>query len=205
MSVIDQNTEYEAIAEGRFLDQFKNSVDLKALSKAFAEQIQDLESAAFEVILERSLDDAVGVQLTTLGKIVGEPRTTSDDELFRQRIRARLRINRSSGTAEDLIAIVTLLTLAFAETFELRDEPPAQLRITVIDPMQSMTAAELHRLLELADAAGVRLLLQFNSSLDTQIKKFGLDNTPLSLPGLGSLGSTTGAVANPGQLSSVIE
>lgn len=202
--LITQNTDHEG-AVRRLIEQFKNKPDLEALIRIYLRQIQDLEDAAFEVILERDLDNAVGVQLSTIGSIVQQPRTTPDDDRYRTAIRARIAINLSNATAEDVIKVANLLLQEYGESYELRDEPPAQFRITVHDPLQSSDADLLLLLLDEADAGGVRLVLQWNNSLAAASDKLLCADTTLgNTGGGGGLGSTTGAVTVPGKLSSVI-
>lgn len=185
----------------RFIEQFKNKPDLEALARIYLRQLQDVEDALFEIILERNLDDSVGVQLTVIADIVGQPRTTADDARFRLAIRARIAINLSDGTGEDLIKVLKLL-LVDAETFEIIDEPPAQVRVTVFDPLTSGDADLIRDLLDAADPGGVRLLFQFNSSLAASTDKLLLrDEVSGSDPG-GGLGDTvTGG--SGGKLDSV--
>ncbi len=163
MTLIDERDDHEALSASRFLDQFKNAVDLKALMASYAEQIQDLENAMFEVILERVLPTAEGVQLTVLGAIVQQPRTTSDDVEFRIAISARIAINLSDSTPEDLIKVGLLIFETSGERFCIREEPPAQLRVTVIDPI-TISPTLVQQLLDAADAAGNRLLLSYTPS-----------------------------------------
>ena len=202
--LIAQFTDHEGRVS-RLIEQFKNKLDLEALLRSYLKQVQDLEDALFEIILERDLDNAVGVQLTTIGNIVQQPRTTPDDNRFRTAIRARIAINLSDSTIEDVIRVASLLLQEFNETFEVRDEPPAQFRVTVIDPLQSADSDLLQLLLDEADAGGVRLLLQFNNSLTANVDKLLLeDSISGSSGGGGTLGSTTGVTTNPGGLASVI-
>jgi len=192
-----------ALRVSRFIEQWRDKPDLVAWLKTYLDQMQDIEDALFEILLERNLDDAVGVQLTILGDLVQQPRTTSVDEDFRTAIRARILINLSSGTPEDLIQLLRLL-LPASEAFEFRDEPPAQLRMTIVDP----TAANVDLLVSLldeADLGGVRTLLQWNKTLTTSADKFTLGDTVTGAVTGGSLGSTTGASTDPGKFSSVIE
>ena len=185
----------------RFIERWSNLPNLDALTRIYLRQIQDVEDVLFEIMLERDLDNAVGVQLTILGNIVGQPRTTLDDNRFRTAIRARIAINLSDSTAEDIIGIANLI-LVDGESYFLRDEPPAQLRVTVLDPLTSSDADLMRDLLELADAAGVRLLFQFNDSLATAADKLLLGDTVSgSSPG-GGLGSTT-AGGGTGKIDSV--
>ena len=182
----------------RLIEQFKNKPDLEALIRSYLLQLQDVEDALFEIILERNLDVAVGVQLEAIGGIVQQPRTTSDDERFRTAIRARIAINLSNATPEDVIKVASLL-LVDGEAFRIREEPPAQLRVEVIDPLTSADVDLLFDLLEAADAAGVRLVLQWNASL-SPADKLILGGGSVG----GALGSTTGATANPGKFASAI-
>lgn len=159
--LIEQFTGHEDRVS-RFIDKWRNKPDLIKLAKIYLRQLQDIEDAAFEVLLERDLDNAEEVQLETIGKLVGQPRTTSDDERYRTAIRARIAINLSDSTGEDVIRVANLL-LVDEEAFELRDEPPAQLRVTITDPLTSADSDLVHSLLDEADAAGVRLLLQWEA------------------------------------------
>jgi len=202
--LIEKNSSHED-AVRRFIEQFQNKPDLEALTKSYLHQIQDLEDALFEIILERDLDNAVGVQLSTIGNIVQQPRTTNDDDRFRTAIRARIAINLSDATVADLIKVANLLLDEFGESYRLREEPPAQVRITIDDPLQSSDADLFHALVDEADAGGVRLVLQWHLSLATAADKLTCrDLTSGATGGGGGLGSTTGSVTTPGKLSSVI-
>ena len=186
----------------RFIEQWQDKENLNKLAQTYLDQCQDLEDAFFEIILERCLDDAVGVQLTTLGKIVQQGRTTSDDGRFRAMIRARIAINLSDGTAEDIIKVCKLLLQEFAEAIRLRDEPPAQLRVTITDPLQSVDPDLLQSLLDEADAGGVRLLLGYTTSVMTSDKFTFSDTSGSATTGKG-LGDTSGGTTDIGYLSSV--
>ena len=163
--LIEQFNDHEGRVS-RFIEQYKNLPDLVALARSYLAQLQDVEDALFEIILERNLDSAVGVQLEVIGDIVQQPRTTSDDARFRTAIRARIAINLSDATTEDLIKVASLL-LVDGETFFVRDEPPAQIRITVVDPLTSTDPDLLQQLLDEADAGGVRLLLSYTAEAET--------------------------------------
>lgn len=194
-----------AAAISLFIEQFSEKPNLDALTDSYLSQIQDLENATFEVLLKRELDTAIGVQLTALGAIVQQPRTTPDDNRYRTAIRARIAINLSHATAFDLIRVAGLILQQFGETFEIRDEPPAQVRVTVIDPLVSADADLLFLLLEETDPAGVRLVVQYNNALPVAADKLLLsDEITGDTFGAGGLGSTTGPTATAGKLDSVI-
>jgi hypothetical protein len=191
MTLITQFTEHEELSQTRFLDQFRNSVDLKAYMKGLATQIQDLENAAFEVILERVLPTAVGEQLNALGAIVGQPRTTSDDAVYQVQIQARIAINLSDSTPEDLINVGLLIFLSTGETFFIREEWPAQTRVTVIDPIV-VDPALAAALLESTDPAGSRLLFSYSPSPTSSRLRFTSTTTPNTPSGQRGAGSAAG-------------
>jgi hypothetical protein len=201
--LIEQFTDHEGRVS-RFIEQFKNKPDLESLLRTYLAQLQDVEDALFEIILERVLDNAVGVQLDTLGEIVGQSRGALTDPRYRIAIKARIAINLSHSTSPDVIRVLLLLLEEFGEAFRLRDEPPAQLRVEVIDSLQSVDPDLAHALLELADPAGVRLLFQYNIALATDADKFKFaDETTGSTGGGGGLGDTV-AGGQVGGLASVI-
>lgn len=72
----------------------------------YTNQIQDLEQAFFQLINERTVDAAVGAQLDGVGSIVGEQRFGRNDPDYRVAIKGRIRLNKSNGTIEDIIAVL---------------------------------------------------------------------------------------------------
>ena len=81
-------------------------------------QIQDLEDSSFEVLLNRWIDTAVGVQLDGVGAIVGEAREGRGDDEYRLAIKARIQINFSEATPED---ILTALVNFYEAVYHLFD------------------------------------------------------------------------------------
>lgn len=67
---------------GRLAYQFTNSPNLKAFLEAFLQQFQDLDVSRLQLLNERYLETAIGVQLDGIGEIVGidRPRAPSDLE-----------------------------------------------------------------------------------------------------------------------------
>lgn len=199
--LIVPNDDHEG-AVSRYIWQWNNKENLDLLTQTYLTQCQDIEDAFFEIIFKRCLEEAEGVQLTILGKLVKQPRTTSDDGRFRSMIRARIAINLSHSTAEDVIKVASLLLLEFLETFSLRDEPPAQLRVTVKDPLRSTEPDLLQSLLNEADAGGVRLLLGYTSSV-VEADKFTFSDHGGSVTTGKGLGDSNGGTTAIGYLASV--
>jgi hypothetical protein len=201
--LIEKNEDHEGRVS-RFIDRWRREPDLTQWAKIYLRQLQDIEDALFEIMLERLLDNAVGVQLTILGKLVQQARTTSDDDKFRTTIRARIAINLSDSTAEDLIKVAGLLLQEYSETFRIRDEPPAQVRITVVDLLQSADPYLMKDLLDEADPGGVRLLLNWTTSVATSAFRFDDSGGAANISG-GGFADSLGGGTSPGFFSSVAE
>lgn len=107
--MIEQNTSYAARALLRLIGQFKNKRTFEPILTALAVQVQALEDAYWQLLSDRTIDNAVGVQLDVLGAIVGEKRGGRPDPDYRLRIRARIRANLSNGTNEDIYAVFRAL------------------------------------------------------------------------------------------------
>ena len=108
---------------------------IQATLSAEAAQYQAIEDAYWQLLAEFGIETAVGWALDVLGRIVGEPRQGATDADYRLRVRARIRVNRSDGTIEDVIDVVRLLigpVLLPSATIKLTEYYPAAfvLRIT---------------------------------------------------------------------------
>ncbi len=99
--------------------QFQDLPHFEAILTAWLNRIQEIEDVLWELIDERTIDAAVGVQLDGIGAIVGEPRLGKTDDEYRLFIKARRLVNLSSGTVPELIEILGLLT---ENTIEYRVE-----------------------------------------------------------------------------------
>lgn len=73
-----------------------------------AQEIQDQEELLYS---QRSLDTAEGAQLDGLGEILGLSRMPGQsDDSYRQALQFQIFVNNSSGTPEEVIAILQFLT-----------------------------------------------------------------------------------------------
>lgn len=118
---------------GHLIQKFRGKVKIEALAKILGNQIQDLENAIFQIIAITDLGTVTGIQLDLLGKIVNQPRNGQVDETYRLFLRARILVNVSKGTVEEIIAILTLL-ISGSPTIEFIEPPdtdPASFQITV--------------------------------------------------------------------------
>ena len=90
---------------GNLLGQFSRSPNIKALLTVYLRQIQDIENVLFQFKTLLDLDTAVGDQQDLIGKIIGETRSGRSDFKYRIALKARVLLNKSSGTVEDIIAL----------------------------------------------------------------------------------------------------
>jgi hypothetical protein len=122
VSDIAQNTDYLGEARGRLLEQFKNLPRIDGVLVALMAEVQQLEDAMYEVLVDRLLQnyEATGDMLDKLGAIVGEPRQGFDDATYSVLIGARIKANRSDGKHETLIDLTTLL-VPTAEQIKFRE------------------------------------------------------------------------------------
>lgn len=107
--MISKIEDHEEKGLALLLHQFRNKPRFEALLRILLRQAQELEEVFHDIYLSRLLDDAVGDQLTRLGRLVGERRTYADDDLFRAIIRAKIRAIRSSGTIPDFIELLSMI------------------------------------------------------------------------------------------------
>lgn len=101
-------------AVDRLPQQFKRKPNFGATVRAVADQIQDIEDAAFALFNGRSVFDATAANLDRIGAIVGQARPISgpaatDDDVYRGMILARVIINRTQGEPEPIISLLLLL------------------------------------------------------------------------------------------------
>ncbi|MFU8802632.1 MAG: hypothetical protein ACNA8W_02375 [Bradymonadaceae bacterium] len=78
---------------------------MKAFVEALSGASQDIEDAAFDLLLSTGIEDATGRLLERLGRIVGERRGGLDDNAYRGFVRVRIQANLSAGARDELIAI----------------------------------------------------------------------------------------------------
>ena len=105
-------TDHVAEGRGLLLEQYRGKPRLDALLGAYTRQVQKLEDGIWSVILGRMLENAVGVQLDKIGKIVGQKRLGEPDIRYRMLIQVRIAINRSSGYPDEIIKIIRLVCQA---------------------------------------------------------------------------------------------
>lgn len=140
---------------------------------AYLSSIQDVEDVTQAVADGRWPADAIGVQLDTLGRIVGQERGGLSDDQYRLIILGRIMANRSNGRVEDLYAI--LLALGYTDMIA-REHYPAALVVESCDqPMSDV----VNTLLSGAKAGGCRLDFVYSAvARANTFQASGLYNAP---------------------------
>lgn len=160
--------------------QFRRGLHIQALAEALGRGVQIAEEASFDLLVGRTLQSATGAQLDQWGAVVGEARFTLPDSSYRQFIAARLLANRCRGTADEVIAIWSLITSPHSGV-RLNPLPPAGCLLYTVRSrfLDEPTRNRVRRLMASVRPAGVTMVLveALTGSLDL----------PGSLVGPGSL------------------
>lgn len=87
--------------------------NLQKLIKVLVAPLQDLENVRWQLKTQRWLSTAIGAQLDEIGVILGLPRQLGEsDEDYRERLQFQIFINNTSGTPEEVMAVLAFLTQA---------------------------------------------------------------------------------------------
>ncbi len=160
---LTQRTDHVTLGQGRLLEVLQRP-NMKALLGVYLTQIQELENVLFGVFVDFVIDDATGEQLDLIGRIVGQSRNGRVDDVYRTWLKARILVNRSSGTLPELIAIVRLLVGTEASGFHVLPVYPKAIVVTIDGLLTVTEPAQLHAILLDARAGSERLDLVTDSS-----------------------------------------
>lgn len=134
---ITENIAHETEALAALFEQFIGKTNIEEMLSSFVQEVQEIENVLYSLFDERLLDTAVGAQLDLLGRIVEEPRKSSDDEQYRKFIRGRIAANRSSGTIPELLNLLTIIS-EIGDEYIIREYYPASL---VAESQQAVLSA----------------------------------------------------------------
>jgi hypothetical protein len=149
----------------RLPSQFKDKPKLAAYLTVLMTPFQPLEDALWQLLTERNIDNAVGVQLDQIGTIVGLGRISADDEVYRRHLRAQILTNKSDATVNDLIRIVRLLLDDDDATVKVAGQNNASVIVRVFGVSISEDLEDIILdFLQRARAGGVRLILESTSA-----------------------------------------
>ena len=170
---ITKITDHVGEAVAQLPEQWKEKPKTVAFLSALVRPWQGVEDAFWQLLVERTLDAAIGAQLDRLGARVGQSRAGYLDDDYRRQIRARIVTNRSRGVPRDLIKIARLIIDDVDARMVIQNYGNAALELRVADAAVDPDLADL--LLDfLIDgvAAGVRLVLKTSSDVPAAMFNF---------------------------------
>lgn len=134
---------------------------------------QDIENCLQQLLLNRAVSTATGVQLDLLGRIVGQLRLGQNDDDYRRFIRARIATNRSGGVTEDLLTIMGLIVNSVSASYHVERSGVA----TVVARIDGIAVDDslgdiVFGFLKSAKSGGVRLVVQWSESLPENTFRF---------------------------------
>lgn len=179
-------------AVARLIGQYTDRPRLIAFITLLAKQVQDIEDAAFDVLVQSALDAAQNNELDVIGNIVGQKRNGSADAEYRVFLAARIKTNRSDGKYATLSDIAKLL-LGDATVVGYREFYPSAIEMSA-DGVSINSFIVWRDFLHRAKGSGKRIQFTYSTSpTSTTLKRGSV---------YGSLGYTTsqqpGSTYDPG-------
>lgn len=153
----NENLRQEAIA--RLLSWFKDDAEWQTYVGVLADEVQELEDAAWDVIVQRQLDSAEGAQLDQWGDLLDEDRQGLGDDEYRGVLRAKILVNLSQGRADDLYGVAIALASPLSVWVVEYQPATVLLIIQVSQVMSTSKIIRVVRLLTAAKPAGVKLFI----------------------------------------------
>lgn len=141
---------------------------IEKLVQLFNEELNEIETALYDLVRLRQIETATFAQLDVLGQIIGLQRQGLDDESYRIGLKAQLLVNRSSGGPEEIYAI---FNAGFPQlNVRYRPEYPAGFTLTLSGGPLSDTHSQLAvKFIQSATAGGVRAVLQWQQYEDSEM------------------------------------
>jgi hypothetical protein len=94
----------------RMLSQWSGKPNITGLFQSYLDNIQPVEDALQQLLDERGIDTAIGVQLDVLGLIIGVERLGRNDTEYRAALKVQIAINNADGTEPNITGVLLLLT-----------------------------------------------------------------------------------------------
>lgn len=148
-NAITQDTDHATEATTQLPTQYVDAAVMHAFAQTIGERAQLVEDWFWAILTESlpSSASTVGAQLDKFGALIGQARAGGDypagesDTLYRAKLDAAARRNRSAGTGEDLLGILSTLLGGNLIVVALMDTPPAAFTAVVLT-WNALTTAE---------------------------------------------------------------
>jgi len=192
-----EKTDYTTEAQERLLSTLQGATKLEALAASYTDRCQELEAEAYDLLEQRSIENAVGDRLDQIGWLFNVPRSGRLDEPYRLRLRAEIAILNSDGTASALMGVVRLLFALPDLDIEYSEGQPKTAVLRPRDYASLIPDWELDDILDLLRRAApsgtdVELVVSGNKTSDADI--FHFSNTADTTESLATYGTENGSV-----------
>lgn len=170
---IAYNPDYPGDAENRLLTMWRKP-RIRAVMRGLGYGAQVVEDQTFDLIASTTLQNSTGDALDQWGEIVGEARGAASDSEYRQFIQARMLVNRSTGTVEDLLEILDVATRPNVSVIHLDNLPAGfYLQVTRTAFLTDEGARRVARMMEDARPAGRHM-----SVIEAVLNGYGFTGDP---------------------------
>jgi hypothetical protein len=92
--------DHVALGLERLITQWQDKPNVVGLLRSFLEQVNTLEDSLFQVLYERGIYEAIGVQLDNIGQLFGVSRLGRNDDDYRAAILLKISQLNDDGTTE---------------------------------------------------------------------------------------------------------
>jgi hypothetical protein len=144
------------------IEQFrKDKPLLHGFITAFTTSMQEVENILFDLTRFMSIETANGAQLDGIGDILGLPRTSGDDDIYRDDLIFQIFLNTSNGEPETLIQ--ALDRLVKANRIDYAEQYPAS-AILIINEAAAPIPSNLSQRMNAIAPSGVQIFTYLNNS-----------------------------------------
>ncbi len=106
---IDYISDWRKRLRGRLYTQFRNKVTWEKWVQLLGRQAQDVEDAGQSLLTLWDIANSEGANLDRIGRAIGQKRLGTDDPTYRLYLFARVVSNKSTGTPENIYAVMRAL------------------------------------------------------------------------------------------------
>lgn len=171
---VNSNSDYCSIGKENVIGRFRESPIFMGILETVCERANELDGVLWDIYRARDVDLATGSALDQLGKLVGEERNGSVDDVYRLRVKTRIRANLSRGRRDDIKEIAAAV-FSDADSIAYQDVYPAYFELTASGTSADLDAAA--SMIEAAAAAGVGGLVIASSGAASETFRFASGDT----------------------------
>mgnify|MGYP000315468373 CR=1 FL=1 len=174
---------------GLLLPQFRDKSILEAILKGAAVPSQDIISAGFDISKEFSVDTNNDTMLNLIGTLLNVPRDgTVAIEDYRQSIKTKIPVNRSTGSAKTLIPLLN--DLVGEGNFTIREQYPAEINVRLYTSQTVLTKELINELLPIG-VNGIFFQSPYTNKIPWEVSDVDGPPLPFSvLPDLADISTT---------------